>query len=543
MSGDLEVVLHYHQSTKHHFQRYARGPGFMDWATQPDPFRRYHGAPLVRLDRTAGDFHDPLYDDACKTGTIAAAPLHARSISWLFWNSLALSAWKRAGENSWALRVNPSSGNLHPTEGYLLSGPVQGLSDEPGIFHYAPREHALERRAVIPEELWVALMGDFSPESFLIGLTSIHWREAWKYGERAYRYCQLDAGHAIAALALAASGLGWRALLVDSPATEDVSSLLGLSDNSGPEGEHADVLILVQPRPQAEAGTPRLDIARSSLRTDLSWQGTPNQLSPGHVRWEIIDAVARACRKPPTKEMAQFLDESHDPSSRPARPDLFLSRLVRQRRSAVSMDGVSRMPSAAFFRMLRRAISAPARAPHSVLPWSPKVHLVLFVHRVDGLNPGLYLLPGRIDALPALREAMRPDFLWKRPESCPDGLHLLVLVEGDFRQAAMQLSCHQDIAGDGCFCTAMIAEFDGPLRSHGPWFYPRLFWECGLIGQVIYLEAEAARLRATGIGCYFDDPTHRILGLKSTQFQDLYHLTVGGPVEDNRLSTLPAYPA
>ena len=50
------------------------------------------------------------------------------------------------------------------------------------------------------------------PASFLVALTSIHWREAWKYGERAFRYCQHDAGHAIGALRFAAalSAGGWR---------------------------------------------------------------------------------------------------------------------------------------------------------------------------------------------------------------------------------------------------------------------------------------------------------------------------------------------
>ena len=45
---------------------------------------------------------------------------------------------------------------------------------------------------------------------FLVGLTSIHWREAWKYGQRAYRYCQHDVGHAIGAIVIAAAGLGWQ---------------------------------------------------------------------------------------------------------------------------------------------------------------------------------------------------------------------------------------------------------------------------------------------------------------------------------------------
>ena len=38
--------------------------------------------------------------------------------------------------------------------------------------------------------------------SCLVALTSIHWREAWKYGERAFRYCQHDLGHAIAAVSI-----------------------------------------------------------------------------------------------------------------------------------------------------------------------------------------------------------------------------------------------------------------------------------------------------------------------------------------------------
>ncbi|MGA7828185.1 MAG: hypothetical protein WCA04_11020 [Geobacteraceae bacterium] len=74
------------------------------------------------------------------------------------------------------------------------------------------------------------------------------------------------------------------------------------------------------------------------------------------------------------------------------------------------------------------------------------------------------------------------------------------------------------------------------------WFYPRLFWECGLIGPILYMEAEAAGLRGTGIGCFFDDPMHELLGFTSVLYQYLYHFTVGGPVEDRRLATLTAYP-
>ena len=110
------------------------------------------------------------------------------------------------------------------------------------------------------------------------------------------------------------------------------------------------------------------------------------------------------------------------------------------------------------------------------------------------------------------------------------------------RRTSQAVSCTQDIASDGCFSLGMIAEFERPLGRYGAWFYPRLFWEAGAIGQVLYLEAEAAGIRSTGIGCYFDDAMHDVLGLEDTTYQDLSHFTVGGPVEDTRLTTLPAYP-
>jgi hypothetical protein len=61
------------------------------------------------------------------------------------------------------------------------------------------------------------------------------------------------------------------------------------------------------------------------------------------------------------------------------------------------------------------------------------------------------------------------------------------------------------------------------------------------VGQVLYLEAEAAGVRGTGIGCFFDDPVHEIVGIKALAVQSLYHFTIGGAVEDVRLQTLLPY--
>ncbi len=62
-----------------------------------------------------------------------------------------------------------------------------------------------------------------------------------------------------------------------------------------------------------------------------------------------------------------------------------------------------------------------------------------------------------------------------------------------------------------------------------------------MVGQVLYLEAEAHGVRGTGIGCLFDDAVHDMLGFKDNRYQSLYHFTIGLPVDDSRLTTYPPY--
>ena len=181
--------------------------------------------------------------------------------------------------------------------------------------------------------------------------------------------------------------------------------------------------------------------------------------------------------------------------------------------------------------------------PWDAIPWAPAIHFGLFVHRVEGIDPGLYALVRDPAKLEKLKASMHSHFTWRSPPGCPGSLPLYLLERGNARQLATQVSCRQDIAGEGAFSLGMLAEYEAQLVERGPAFYRRLFWEAGAIGQVLYLEAEAAGVRATGIGCFFDDPVHQVFGFKDLAFQSLYHFTVGGPVDDPRLTTLPPYGA
>ena len=544
-----DVVIAYHQRTKHHPQRYALSPGSMDWANQPNPFRRYRGARLLQLDHLPPTDRDrPLYDEIYRPGRVEAQPVNRESISQLFYDSLALSAWKEYRSARWSLRVNPSSGDLHPTEGYLLAGAVPGLYDRPAVYHYCPLEHGLEVRSELTDEVWEGLRRGLPPSAIMVGLTSIYWRESWKYGERAFRYCQHDLGHAVGAVAVAAAVLGWEARLLESLTNAELAQLLGVCRQQDMEAEHAECVLALYPHGKESLSTLHQRAYRPS--PDLiarigagPWLGRRNRLSAEHQPWPIIDVASRATlrEEPPGSNFW--------PPAAPADPTiglpdrrLFARSLIRQRRSALALDGKTGLSRATFYRMLQRVLPSPSRVPFAALPWRPAVHLLLFVHRVRGLSPGLYLLVRNPCQLDDLRSALTRRFEWRRPPACPSGINLYLLRKADCRTAARMSSCHKEIAADGAFAAAMLAEFEPRLAAHGAWFYRRLHWEAGAIGQVLYLEAEAAGMGSTGIGCFFDEATHEILGLAGRRYQTIYHFTVGAPVEDTRLTSLPAYP-
>jgi hypothetical protein len=216
------------------------------------------------------------------------------------------------------------------------------------------------------------------------------------------------------------------------------------------------------------------------------------------------------------------------------------AEIIRTRRSAQAFDGVTSISDAAFYRMLDMTLPRAGIAPWDAIAWEPSTHLLLFVHRVEGLLPGVYLFLRNTHAEAGVRAAVSGDFEWERLQDCPAHFMFFRLVAGNAQAAARALSCHQDIAADGAFSLGMLAEYEAGL-AHGAWHYRRLFWEAGILGQVLYLEAEAAGMRGTGMGCYFDDEVHQLLGLRDQTLQSMYHFTTGSAVPDTRLQTLPAY--
>ncbi len=454
-------LAEYHEATKHTPERLRASRHFLDWANMPAPFRHYEGAPVAELPA------DP---------RLAPGAAGAEAVSALFYYSCAISATKQAaGGGRYALRVNPSSGNLHPTEFHFVTRGLAGWED--GLYHYSPARHAAERRARgavedIPSGAPLAVI-----------LTSIFWREAWKYRERAYRYVNLDLGHAMLAVQYAAGALGWpsraRGLFDD----RRLAAALRLAGDEQP-------MLVAELRPEAGTGTGK----------NVLWTpGRANRLSEEAVDYPLTRRMHEATlggapeAPPPAPRLVKWRHGDY-------------GALARRRRSALDfLPEGRRLPREAFEAMCGLLEEPPAA------DWGgPYVSAFLFVHRVEGIEPGLYRL---------------------------EKGELRRVREGDQRVAAAALSLGQDLAGHACFMASFAADFGRAAALYGNRAYRFVHHEAGALGQRLYLAAEAFGFRGTGIGAFYDDHVHAWLGLDPRgPEQAVYHFAVGDPAPDFRLS-------
>ena len=488
----------------------------MDWATQPNPFRSYSGVKSIELP-LANNYPSPPYH--LLDNDLPSAPLLKESLSQLLQFSMGIAAYKVAGENSWAVRCNASSGNLHPTETYvILPALMDGLNTKTSIYHYACENHSLEILSEFDTSFW----DNLPKNSFIIGLSSITWREVWKYGERAFRYTQLDAGHAWQSIVVSAKMLGWRVSRLDSVSQNDMSILMGLNQkNRFFEDENPDMLLIISPEDIPSS----LDIKQLVEDVKLKFEGIANKLSQSMQNWDIIPAIEDATS---TKQITQKSVEK----KKILRDLSFESKkVVLNRRSIHVMEKEKSKITKNDFHKILRSVSFSLDAKEN------SVHLAIFVHRIENYESGIYILIRNDRDKKDLQKQMKAEFLWRDT----DLKNLYLLQESNYEHISKAISCSQDIASDGAFSLGMLCKFSAQLQDFGAHRYKELYWECGAIGQELYLEATSLELSGTGIGCFLDDDMHKILGIKDNRFQILYHFTVGRGHVDSRILTKEAY--
>jgi len=166
----------YHNMTKHSYNSVRTNPNQLSWEDQPSTYKNYpdsYKKYKLDLDKAEDNF---LYHIA------------------------GLTAKKSYPSGEYYLRINPSAGALYPNELYFQARGVEGIDD--GVYHYEVSSSSLTllQKITADEGLEPYFGYKTAMKGYLFLVSAIYYRSAWKYKNRAFRYCLLDAGHLLGSI-------------------------------------------------------------------------------------------------------------------------------------------------------------------------------------------------------------------------------------------------------------------------------------------------------------------------------------------------------
>jgi SagB-type dehydrogenase family enzyme len=257
---------------------------------------------------------------------------------------------------------------------------------------------------------------------------------------------------------------------------------------------------------------PSIPVNKLNADKTVVFGGQPNRLSEEQETYPLIERIHSATKLStgstiPSLGEPKVSGRGEVSLPPPVSTNHGFGAVVRARRSALDFKGGRESIS---FPQLATLLSTTRERLFADFATHRYVHLYLYVHRVEGLEPGVYRF-------------------W------PEHAELERIKLGDQRLVAAALSLGQDLAGNACVAFSMIGDFENAASRYGDRGYRYVHFEAGAIGQRLYLAAVALGLGATGIGAFFDEEVNRYLGLSSELGQVVYHFAIGYPVADPRL--------
>lgn len=179
----------------HSFPPYDQWP--KEWKTTY--YKSYQGIPILPLPEVAlesANFFNLVAERKSVRGGHRAG-ISASDLSAVLKYSCGLQDNAR-GKDGVRLRAQPSGGARFPLESYVLSLKKENETT-PGVYHYNVKNHSLDIlriRNFSSEDVASLFTYPWANDcSMALIITSVFDRSAMKYGERAYRYAMIEAGH------------------------------------------------------------------------------------------------------------------------------------------------------------------------------------------------------------------------------------------------------------------------------------------------------------------------------------------------------------
>ena len=158
----------------------------------------------------------------------ARDPLTIEELAYLCWCTQGIVNVKAP---YYTLRNVPSAGGRHAFETYLLINRVAGI--QPGLYRYLAFSHQIipvDITKGVTDRVMAACLGQAFVRSSAVTFiwSTIIYRMAWRYSERAYRLVHLDAGHVCQNLYLAAEQIGCGTCAIGAFDDQQMADALGI---------------------------------------------------------------------------------------------------------------------------------------------------------------------------------------------------------------------------------------------------------------------------------------------------------------------------
>ncbi|MBM2836974.1 MAG: uncharacterized protein HW409_1163 [candidate division NC10 bacterium] len=454
---NIEEARDYHGATKHSYWSVRSGGHFLDWETKPSLFKLYPTLPVTPLPR---DVEPP---DAQALAAVSAfepvedGPLDLGRLAQVLFYCAGLTKKKiyPGGEEHY-FRAAACTGALYEVEIYVVSSDLPGLAA--GVYHFSPADFALRRlrEGDFRGELARAAAGEeaVSRAPVTLILTAIFWRNAWKYGARAYRHFYWNSGTILANLLATTASASISARVVSGFIDARVDRLLGI------DAEREASLCLVPLGAHSPAPDPPEVPPIAPETVPLS-------------REEVDYPEIRRIRAASMLESDEEIQAWRAAFARPLSPQSGGTRYPLDPLTAISFPQLS--------TILDRSTRG---VPTDFLggPGTTLLDTYLIANDVEGLPNGAFYFS-------------------------PSDRALELLKEGGFRREAGYLCLEQQLGADASVVVFFLADLSRLLDRYGNRGYAAAQLEAGIVGGKIYLCAYALGLGTTGTTFYDDDVT------------------------------------
>ncbi len=502
------IAQHYHERTKYNPETIASKNQGLDWSKQPVPFKEYKIGATIDL--------KPYIQESPEKFADNPDALWWRRLSRLLFCSYGLTARMPSMGSAVYLRSAPSAGGLYPAEMYLVSRGTPLLP--PGLYNYQCRTHSLMH--FWESDVWQTLQNAcfwhqaLESTQLAIIITSVFYRSAWRYEDRAYRRIFLDTGHLLGNIELASAISDFRPHLVGGFVDEAVNEMLYVD----PEQEGA---IAVLPLADLLDIKQNLPTGRTALpsATETNYPNVPDGelLTYFHKMTQIQSGTTGKLNLPEIKQEKSIEDKYNFPFCQK------ISTLTTQ------IDWGEKLDKLEVTILKRRSTRAYSGDD---LTLDELKSLLDFTYQSQHyLEQGLDISPDYFD-LNLIQTFIATSGVEGLEAGCyyyaPKAQELRQIRFKNFRRELHYLCLKQELGRDASAVVFHTADLKAAVNQYGDRVYRYLHMDAGHLGQKLNLAAVRLNIGVSGIGGFFDDQVNEVLGIPGEEAV-LYITTLGRP--------------